>query len=185
MSALTNAKLALGVSLLALGVAVAAVLRSPRSPAARGQYAIVGLSTTAQLRSSRIGIAGSQSRVVYSAGLDRLRPGDVVTVTAQAEVTNPQDYNVFVGSTIVLASSPQAVSGDDFTRGGGGNVTPSMHHAIITSDASLTISAPIRRAWVNLVLTAASSLPRPDDQLTVEPGAGQVTAVVLKSATTG
>jgi len=182
MSAERKATAALTVALLALAVSIVASLRLAANRSATQAttgYTVAGDWSTSELHTGTLNIARSQSGVAYAVEIPAARAGDVLFVSGEAQVTNEHAYNVFVGSTLLLAGSARAVTGESFTRGDGSNVTPAIHHGVVTCVQTLTLSRAIHRAWINMVLSVTATQARPGDRMEINPGSGQLNVMLL------
>src|SRR5205085_981943 len=74
---------------------------------------------------------GLHAAAIYSVRIPDIREGDVLLVTAEAQVTDDLGINVFVGAQFSLADDPHAIKGIGFSRGNGTNVTPDIHHLVV------------------------------------------------------
>lgn len=119
----------------------------------------------------------SSKRVVYSQKVT-LRDGQVLLAVAEFQVTNDLDLNVFVGSTILLASSPSSIAGREITAANGQNVTPAVHHGQQTKNGTYQAAASdVGVRYVNVVAWAAASNASTGDQIIVDRGYGRLSVL--------
>jgi len=117
-------------------------------------------------------------QTIYSVTIPNVQSTDVVECNAQAEVTNPYQYNVQVNRVIAYGTVADSypVTPQPPTTG---NVTPDMHHMPINwtwldSGSSGTVT-------YSLDLAAASTSADTGSYLTVEPGYGYIKCHVMAS----
>lgn len=116
----------------------------------------------------------ASKRVVYSQEVT-LREGEVLLAVAEFQVTNDLDVNVFVGSTVLLSTSPSSVSGREITAANGQNVTPATHHGQQSKNGTYQATATDAGVrYVNVVVWAAASNALSGDQISVDPGYGRL-----------
>lgn len=105
-----------------------------------------------------------QEAQVYATCL-RLQPGQVVSIQYQAEVTNPNGYNVGIGSVLRSWDYLVDAAGSQFVRNFNTippvmtNVTPDIHHGVVRGGAADTVAyaQPANTRCYTLVLWAVAS----------------------------
>lgn len=105
--------------------------------------------------------------------------GDVLQVMAEFEVTNPYSYNAMISSILVLTTSPNAVSGSEISEMNAFNVTPGMHHGVITKVGSIECPEAGLK-WVTLAALSAASGAGSGDALVVEQDYGRLSVLHLR-----
>jgi hypothetical protein len=125
----------------------------------------------------KVGATAASKRVVYSQAVT-LREGQVLLAVAEFQVTNNLDLNVFVGSTVLLTTSPEAINGREITAANGQNVTPAMHHGQQSKNGTYQATAADAGVrYVNVVAWAAASNALPGNQISVDPGYGRLSVL--------
>lgn len=126
----------------------------------------------------RVRATAASKRVVYSQEVT-LREGQVLLAVAEFQVSNKLDLNVFVASTVLLTTSPEAISGREITAANGQNVTPAMHHGQQSKNGTYQAAAADAGVrYVNVVAWAAASNASPGDQVSVDPGYGRLSVLI-------
>jgi len=122
--------------------------------------------------------ADAGKRVVFSEEVD-LDAGRVLLAVAELQTTNDLGINVFVGSQVILATSPSATAGREITAANGGNVTPDMHHGQQTKSGTYqTTAGDTGTRYVNLVVWAAAGRSGTGQQLSVDRGYGRLSVLI-------
>lgn len=120
----------------------------------------------------------SAFQVVYSLPVADIRDGDVIVALAEAEATNPHSYNAFVSGWLLLTDDPGAVNGIEISENSGFNITPQMHHGIVTKVGSVRpVGTDLGDRHVNVVMRAAASQAQEGDTLLVEQDYGRLTVL--------
>ncbi|MCT4493681.1 hypothetical protein [Bosea minatitlanensis] len=131
-------------------------------------------------RVSTIQVNSGLQNVVLSVKVPNLTPADVVSIQAQAEITNNLSFNVGVGRMILRSPiGPDNVgSGTYVLPAAMDNVDPYyLHHKVLnlaTSDSGVTGDA-----YYNLIVYAVSSAG--SGLIQVESGYGTIRAIVMRS----
>ena len=115
----------------------------------------------------------------YGVEVSNLSPTDVLHLNAQAEVTNPWQFNVQVDGAFANGST---YGGNTFNLVGlpniGQNLTPDMHHMVVARQAWVTgLTGTI---FLSFVLEAASTDMTPTQNY-LEVGWGGIQVAVFKS----
>lgn len=97
-----------------------------------------------------------KQEVVYSVPIANIKAGDVLRITSEMEATNNNQFNVMIGSSIVLADSPYVVKGTLIDAANAYNITPGMHHGIVTKARNWQAQSSYSNKYLNLVAWAAS-----------------------------
>jgi hypothetical protein len=111
-------------------------------------------------------------RVLYSIGPLDLRPGTIVDIKFQAELTNDLGYNVGIGRYVVRTHSPLATTGVKVIKAVMSNVTPIEHHEVLIHTGAEEIQENLSGVYYNAVILALSSSA--DGDLKVEKGHGEL-----------
>src|SRR5215469_4519121 len=118
---------------------------------------------------------------VYGVEVSNLLPTDVLHLNAQAEVTNPWQFNVQVDGAFANGST---YGGNTFNLVGlpniGQNLTPDMHHMVVARQAWVT--GLTGTVFFSFVLEAASTaMTATQNYLVLESGHGAIQVAVFKS----
>lgn len=105
---------------------------------------------------------------------------EILYVSAEVEVTNPQAYNIDVEARLMLTTSCTDNDGGEISDSTGYNLTPAMHHGTITKVGSWVTESGSTRNHVTLALAVESNASRPGDKLTIEQDHGRI--IVLRWA---
>jgi hypothetical protein len=104
-------------------------------------------------------------------------PGDILQGHAEAEVTNDTGGNVMIMGALIIAASQSATDGEAVAPWNGINVSPDMHHGVVSKNEIHAARQPQPDARANLVLRAGRTSPTPNGtaaMLTVERGYGEI-----------
>jgi hypothetical protein len=117
----------------------------------------------------------------YGVQVSNLSPTDVLHLNAQAEVTNPWQFNVQVDGAFANGST---YGGNTFNLVGlpniGQNLTPAMHHMVVARQAWVT--GLTGTVFFSFVLEAASTdMTASQNSLVLEKGDGGIQVAVFKS----
>ena len=117
----------------------------------------------------------------YGVEVSNLSPTDVLSLNAQAEVTNPWQFNVQVDGAFANGST---YGGNTFNLVGlpniGQNLTPDMHHMVVARQAWVT--GLTGTVFFSFVLEAASTyMTATQNYLVLENGHGAIQVAVFKS----
>ena len=117
----------------------------------------------------------------YGVEVSNLSPTDVLHLNAQAEVTNPWQFNVQVDGAFANGST---YGGHTFNLVGlpniGQNLTPDMHHMVVSRQAWVT--GLTGTVFFSFVLEAASTdKTATQNYLVLENGHGAIQVAVFKS----
>jgi hypothetical protein len=117
----------------------------------------------------------------YGVEVSNLSPTDVLHLNAQAEVTNPWQFNVQVDGAFANGST---YGGNTFNLVGlpniGQNLTPDMHHMVVARQSWVT--GLTGTVFFSFVLEAASSeKTATQNYLVLEKGHGGIQVAVFKS----
>jgi len=119
-------------------------------------------------------------KVVYSVYVGDLVPGDIVLALTDFEATNDHSYNVMIASQIYLASSDLTTTIDaEISEASGFNITPNMHHGVVSRSGALAISDSLTSKYINVLAYAASSAASSGDTLTIEQDYGRLVVFIL------
>jgi hypothetical protein len=125
--------------------------------------------------------AGVIEHYTYWTAVSNLSPTDVLQLNAQAEVTNPWQFNVQVDGAFANGST---YGGKTFNLVGlpniGQNLTPDMHHMVVARQTWVT--GLTGTVFFSFVLEAASSdKTAAQNYLVLENGRGAIQVAVFKS----
>ncbi len=118
-------------------------------------------------------------RVVFSQAVTDLRAGDILQILSEFEATNDEGYNCMIGCYVILATSAAATSGTEITEASGYNITPAMHHGMMTKVGTLIVPDSLAEGYVNVVAYAASTAAGTGDVLTVEQDYGRLSVLAF------
>lgn len=133
--------------------------------------------TTENLTNIPITTGSANYVILYSVPITINGPLDIITVFSQLEVTNPYSYNVGVGRYIVISNSASSVMGTTLQPAVMDNVTPDMHHMVISING-VTSGFPAGTYYVNFVGYAVANNATNGAQLVVEQGYGNTKVLV-------
>lgn len=121
--------------------------------------------------------------VVYSVPISA-KAGDIISVTFESEITNPQTYLIQTGRYIVLGNSAtDTAQSKSILPAAGENVTPQMHHHIVDGSCSHTFTEDFS-GFVNVVQYAISSAAGSGAGVMVEQGYGRLDVLHFEKAVT-
>lgn len=111
--------------------------------------------------------------VAYSVPISA-KAGDIISVTFESEITNPQTYLIQTGRFIVLGdTATDTAQSKSILRAAGENVTPQMHHQIVAGSCSHTFTTDFE-GFVNAVVYCISSAAGSGAQAILEQGYGRL-----------
>lgn len=111
--------------------------------------------------------------VAYSVPITA-KAGDIISVTFESEITNPQTYLIQTGRFIVLGdTATDTAQSKSILRAAGENVTPQMHHQIVDGSCAHTFTEDFD-GFVNAVVYCISSAAGPGAQALLEQGYGRL-----------
>lgn len=110
---------------------------------------------------------------VYSVPISA-KTGDIIDVSFEGEVTNPQNYNLEVGSYIVLGSTAtDTAQSKSILRAQGENLTPVGHHMVVEGACKYEFSIDFT-GFVNVVMYSNSTAVGSGQQIEVMQSYGQL-----------
>jgi hypothetical protein len=127
-----------------------------------------------------LNISTINKEVIFSVPIEKIDIDDVIQITSEFEVTNQYKYNVMIGSWIVLGNTPLAIAGILLCPSTAFNVTPDMHHGIVSKSRNYKFNSSYSGKYVNMVSWAASDNSSPKDILLIEKGHGHLDVVINK-----
>lgn len=111
--------------------------------------------------------------VVYSVPISA-RAGDIIQVSFESEITNPQSYLFQTGRFIILGdSATDTTQAKAILPAAGENLTPQVHHQIVSGSCVHTFVEDFE-GFVNVVQYAISSAAGPGAGALVEQGYGRL-----------
>lgn len=113
---------------------------------------------------------------VYSLQLPSLSIGNILSVTAQFEATNPYSYNVMLGRYLYLCDATHNVN---IVMPATTNITPNMHHLTVNIARNYKLTSNFVNPTLSLMAYSAASLASAGAQLKVEQGYGHLDALIL------
>lgn len=119
----------------------------------------------------------SVHRLLHFVGPITARAGDVLDIRWQYEATNKNDFNVGLGRFVAIGCYPSTindVSGDRVIPAVMDNVTPEMHHSVITGSDLVVLERDLVGEYVKLVVLAATSVQK-NKTISYEPNYGFLT----------
>ena len=120
--------------------------------------------------------------VAYSVPISA-KAGDIISVTFESEITNPQTYLIQTGRFIVLGdTATDTAQSKSILRAAGENVTPQMHHQIVDGSCAYTFTADFT-GFVNAVVYCISSAAGPGAQALLEQGYGRLDVLHFEKST--
>jgi hypothetical protein len=123
-------------------------------------------------------------RVLYSVKLTDIRAGDIAAFNAYGELTNETyEDDVMVVWYFTLAGSYADAFGPQITEPLGYNITPGMHHGVVSQTAFYEFTQDHTEVYLNFVVYAAASGDFINVNLAIEPGYGGITGTLLRAET--
>lgn len=98
----------------------------------------------------------SEPKVVFSAELEKVNPGDILHIDSMLHVENPLKVNLLLAYALVLSDSPYDVDGEFLTEEVGSNITPGNHYSDRSLSLTLVAEKKIRGQYINLVAITAT-----------------------------
>jgi len=118
-------------------------------------------------------------KVVYSVLIPVIYIGDILKITSTFEVTNPYTYNAMIGSYILLGTSAtDTTSTNIIDPANAWNVTPAMHHGVVTKSRQWIATADYTNAYINVIGYGASVNAASGDAFVLEQGYGHLDVVI-------
>lgn len=119
-------------------------------------------------------------RVLYSLPIEEIKKDDILSVTTEFEVTNNAGMNLMIASSVNLCDSPTQIECPQISEANGFNISPQMHHGVVTHSRQLKIDNGAPYKYVNVVIWAASDAAKPSSVLNIEKGYGHLDVLVHK-----
>ena len=116
----------------------------------------------------------------FSLSLGSLKQGDVLLCLLDGEVTTELPYTVCLSSYILLFSDDNVILE---SPSNGYNLTPSIHHALLSKYIAFSIPQDIPHASLDVFVQACSYHYQEGDSLSVEPFSYQQLSVIKYSKT--
>lgn len=117
-------------------------------------------------------------QIIYSVKVSEIKKGDVLHVTTEFEATNQNAFNVMIGTKIILTGNENDTSGTLIDQANGFNITPNMHHGVISKSRNWKAKSTYENKYVNVVLWALSDNALPQNQLIIEKGYGHLDVII-------
>lgn len=117
-------------------------------------------------------------QVLYSVKVPEIKQGDVLQVTSEFEITNDFTYNVMIGAKIILADSSKNTNGALIDQANGFNVTPNMHHGVVSKSRTWKAESTYNDKYVNVVIWSLSVNAFSNDKLKIEKGYGHLDVLI-------
>ena len=111
--------------------------------------------------------------VLYSVDVGSLSKGDILTVKADAELTNHGSTNVGLSSKLILADGPTDTSGISLDNGTLFYVEPTVLHGVPYKQAIHYMANSTTKHYVNLLVAAQNGM------LTVEQDCGRLQVLII------
>jgi len=116
--------------------------------------------------------------VVYSVLVPTIKKNDVINITSELEVTNEHIYNAMISCNIILANKHIDVYGTLIDQSNAFNITPDMHHGVITKARNWQAESDYKLKYVNVVCWSASVNAVAGDMLKLESGYGHLDVLI-------
>lgn len=127
-------------------------------------------------------IPNATKRVIYSIPLPDLAVGDLVQAWATFEVTNPYQFNVMVGRSLLIGATADAITGTEISEPATRNITPGNHHDHIQDFGSYRAPIALTGKFLNLIAYAGSSQAVAGDEAVVEQDYGRLFVNIFDAA---
>lgn len=102
------------------------------------------------------------------------KKGDIISVTFESEITNPQSYLIQTGRFIILGDTPtETTQSKSILPAAGENLTPQLHHQIVAGSCAHTFADDFD-GFINVVLYSISSAAGAGAQAILEPSYGRL-----------
>jgi len=118
-------------------------------------------------------------KVIYSIPVSKLTVDDILVITSAFEVTNNNNIDVMIGSDVRLSDSSNSVDGIILDRAYTFNVTPGMHHSVMTHGRQYKVKENYFNKYINLVIWSASDAALPGMKLAIEKGYGHLDITII------
>lgn len=128
-----------------------------------------------------LNIYNSTPQVIYSVPIERIEKENVLQITSELEATNPYSYNVMIGCKIILGKTEQATEGVLIDSANAFNITPNMHHGVVTKIRNWKAQSTYINPCINLVCWSASVNSHPNDTLKIEKNYGHLDLYIHKN----
>jgi len=119
--------------------------------------------------------------VLYSTKVENLQENDLLSITTEFEVTNNTGINLMIASSVKLCDSATSVKGNILISANGFNVSPSMHHGVMTHARQIKLNKDYGDKYVNVIIVAASTDAKPIHRLKIEKEYGHLDIMVFKN----
>lgn len=127
---------------------------------------------------TKLDVFNVKQEVVYSVPIASITAGDVLRISAEMEATNNNQFNVMIGSSIVLADSPYAVQGTLIDAANSYNITPDMHHGVVVKCRNWKSKFDYQFKFVNLVAWGAADYAVASTTLKIEQNYGHIDVLI-------
>lgn len=127
-----------------------------------------------------LNIYSTKKSVIYSIFVPFLQGGDVLTITSAFEATNPYNYNVMIGSCIILADAENSTEGDIVDIPNAFNISPDMHHGVVNKARIWKAQSGYENKYVNVVSWAAAENAKASHQLKIEQNYGHLDILIAR-----
>lgn len=129
---------------------------------------------------SYLNICTVKKAIIYSVLIPFFQAGDIMIITTEFEATNHYQYNVMIGSAIILGDEEGSVEGDIIDPANAFNISPSMHHGVVTKARSYQTQKDVQNKYVNVVAWAASKNAKASHQLKIEQNYGHLDILIAR-----
>jgi hypothetical protein len=119
--------------------------------------------------------------VVYSVPVAHIDKNNVIQITTELEATNNYQYNAMIGCNIILADDSSSIKGTLIDQSNGFNITPDMHHGVISKSRHWEASSTYDNKYVNVVCWSMSENSLNGHSLKIEQGYGHLDLLITRS----
>jgi hypothetical protein len=128
---------------------------------------------------TKLDIYNRNPAVVYSVPIKRIEKNQVLQVTTELEATNNYQYNVMIGCNVILANDVSSTKGTLIDQSNGFNITPNMHHGVVSKSRSWKSQSTYNNKYVNVVCWSISDNALIGHALKIENGYGHLDVFIF------
>jgi hypothetical protein len=147
--------------------------------------------TTASQPELVSGIPENTNRVVVmSLPIADVQVGDIISVAAEMQATNPTNQWALFTTSVILASSPTATTGTALTEENGENFNPvsgscwmgrcDVYHLVASKPGGIVATKAMAAGYVNFLASSATSPSQTSWSIRVDKGYGRIFAMKFR-----
>lgn len=129
---------------------------------------------------AQLDIYNKTPAVIYSVPVAHIEKNDVVQLTTELEATNNHQYNVMIGCNVIIADTSSSIKGTLIDQSNAFNITPNMHHGVVSKARNWEASSTYDNKYVNVVCWSMSENSVNGDKLIIEKGYGHLDVLINK-----